>query len=78
MFDQMCGIELGDDPGLAAAMAALSSGASPEAAAAAAAAASLAAAGPASNGSGYKSESPQKIPGPVRVECRRKVWYTVC
>ena len=70
MFDQMCGIELGDDPGIAAAMAALSSGASPEAVAAAAAAA--AAAGISSNGSGSRSGSVQ-IPGPVKVECRRKV-----
>ena len=67
MFDQMCGIELGDDPGIAAAMAALSSGASPEAVAAAAAAAGIS-----SNGSGSRSGSVQ-IPGPVKVECRRKV-----
>ncbi|GAX77785.1 hypothetical protein CEUSTIGMA_g5228.t1 [Chlamydomonas eustigma] len=61
LFDQMCDMEIGNDPGIAAAMAAVAAGASPETAAEAAAAA------------GQPASLALVVPGPICVECRRKV-----
>ena len=61
LFDQMVGMEMGDDPAVAAAMAAIAAGSSPEAA--------VAAAGAVDGGVGAAAS----LSGPVRVECRRKV-----